>query len=103
MKKYLFNKVVKFKNYLESKKYELSPVIRKELIEFLKWNKPGLTDEEYSKLIDSYFTEKDFIWYGEFRKMHGTNTRSSAVDLMIVGGGALLGTIFVILFIYILS
>lgn len=99
MKKYLLNKIVKFKNYLEGKKYKLSPVVKQELIEFLKYTKPGLTDDEYSKLIDSYFKDKDFIWYGEFRKMHGTNTRSYAFDNILVTISALLGVIFAILMI----
>jgi len=93
MKNYLLDKLEQFQKYVDSKgaKYKLSPTIRKEMIDFLKWNKPGLTDEEYSKLIDSYFTEKDFMWQGDLRVMHGTNTRTSTFDVIMAIVPALLG------------
>lgn len=98
MKNYLLDKLEQFQKYVDSKgkKYTLSPTIRKEMIDFLKWNKPGLTDEEYSKLIDSYFTEKDFMWQGDLRVMHGTNTRTSTFDVIMALTSILLAVIVVI-------
>lgn len=86
--KNIIKKIFKFR------KYSTPPIIRQELIELLKWSNPGKTDDEYNNILDSYFESNDISYYGDLRKMHGTNTRNQTSEHILVFCMIILSVLF---------
>lgn len=114
------------KTLFKVRRYKTDSIIKQEFVDFLKWsttenipwNKPGFyytdeeydkmiesyfkdkTDEEYNKIVDSYFEDKDISLTGEIRKMHGTNTRNATTDIVLALSMILLSVILMLIFIH---
>lgn len=81
-------------------RYKTDSHISKEFNEFTEWlrdndDKSLSTDEMFRK----YQYEKDIMFHGELRKLHGVNTRNPNKELLIVTsaalGGILIGCILI--------
>lgn len=103
------------KNLFKVRRYKTSPKIKEEFVDFLKWTTikhsanirdlihgaaNGRTDEEFSKMVDSYFEEKDIALTGDIRKLHGANTRNATKELLIVISMIFLSVILTTILIY---
>jgi hypothetical protein len=85
------------KKIFKVRKYVTPLWIKQEFIDFLKWSDPTKTDEEYNKMLDSYFEEKDISLHGDLRKMHGSNTRNYTTELSMLLCSISIAIILVIL------
>jgi hypothetical protein len=99
------------KTLFKVRRYKTDSRIKQEFVDFLKWSAikhrdsiknliVGSTEEEYNKMVDSYFEEKDIALTGDIRKMHGTNTRNATTDIVLALSMILLSVILMLIFIH---
>jgi len=77
-----------FKEIFKKRLYTTPSHIKEEFVSFLEWytKNKGITEIDTQNEFDKFVTEKDFAYTGELRKIKGTNTRNSTLELVIALG-----------------